>query len=164
MVAAPAMEALAWTACAHDSMRASVLMGAAETLGRKIGSSPVLFPGLLPHHDTCEQRARRTLGPRAFETARNKGTALGFEASVAYALNEISVDASLDSSLTRRERRVAELAASGRTDDEIAEILAINRRTVHKHLQHILTKLGLTSRAQIASGTPFKADWFPPSS
>jgi DNA-binding CsgD family transcriptional regulator len=52
--------------------------------------------------------------------------------------------------LTRREREVAELVTKGLTSREIAERLYLSERTVQNHVQHILTKLGLSNRSQIA--------------
>jgi DNA-binding CsgD family transcriptional regulator len=52
--------------------------------------------------------------------------------------------------LTEREREVAALIAQGKTSREIAEILVVNARTIEKHVENILSKLGFTSRAQIA--------------
>jgi DNA-binding CsgD family transcriptional regulator len=48
--------------------------------------------------------------------------------------------------LTGREREVLRWLASGKTDREIARILAISPRTVHKHLQRIYEKLGVETR------------------
>jgi non-specific serine/threonine protein kinase len=55
------------------------------------------------------------------------------------------------STLTERELQVAELVAKGMTDREIASKLVISHRTAESHVQHILTKLGFRSRAQIAA-------------
>ncbi|WP_227998921.1 AAA family ATPase [Nocardia australiensis] len=52
--------------------------------------------------------------------------------------------------LTRREREVAELAALGCANKEIAARLYVSPRTVEDHLSRILRKLGLSSRAGIA--------------
>ena len=52
--------------------------------------------------------------------------------------------------LTEREREVAGLIAQGKTSREIAELLVVNERTIEKHIENIFSKLGLTSRAQIA--------------
>ncbi|HEY5846792.1 MAG TPA: AAA family ATPase [Microlunatus sp.] len=52
--------------------------------------------------------------------------------------------------LTRREREVAELIAEGLTNREIAERLYLSERTAQNHVHHILTKLDLTNRSQIA--------------
>ncbi|PWK84932.1 regulatory LuxR family protein [Lentzea atacamensis] len=52
--------------------------------------------------------------------------------------------------LTPRERHVAVHVADGSTDREIARNLSISPRTVHKHLEQIYRKLGLTNRASLA--------------
>jgi DNA-binding CsgD family transcriptional regulator len=55
-----------------------------------------------------------------------------------------SLSASLP--LTWREREVLQWAAAGKTDRDIADILAISHRTVHKHLQRVYSKLGVETR------------------
>lgn len=53
-------------------------------------------------------------------------------------------------SLTPAERRVAELAASGKSNPEIAQALFVTRKTVETHLGSTYRKLGISSRAQLA--------------
>jgi non-specific serine/threonine protein kinase len=53
--------------------------------------------------------------------------------------------------LSERERHVAILVANGRSNREIAEELVITKKTAEAHVSHILTKLGLGSRVQIAT-------------
>jgi DNA-binding CsgD family transcriptional regulator len=52
--------------------------------------------------------------------------------------------------LTEREREVAALITEGRSNREIATHLVVGLRTVETHVSSILSKLGLSSRAQIA--------------
>jgi DNA-binding CsgD family transcriptional regulator len=52
--------------------------------------------------------------------------------------------------LTRREREVAALAASGASSRQIAAGLCVSSRTVENHLQRIYAKLGVTSRDELA--------------
>ena len=52
--------------------------------------------------------------------------------------------------LTPSERRVAELAAAGRRNREIAEELFVTLKTVEVHLGRAYTKLGISSRSQLA--------------
>jgi DNA-binding CsgD family transcriptional regulator len=49
-------------------------------------------------------------------------------------------------SLTRREREVARLAATGMTAKEIAGSLFVGKRTVETHLASIYAKLGVDSK------------------
>lgn len=55
--------------------------------------------------------------------------------------------------LTRREREIAGLIARGLTNRQIAAALHISERTAENHVQHILAKLGLHTRTQIAAWT-----------
>ncbi|MDR6979804.1 DNA-binding CsgD family transcriptional regulator [Streptomyces sp. 3330] len=51
--------------------------------------------------------------------------------------------------LTGSERRIAELAAEGRTNTEIAELLHVARRTVETHLTSAYRKLGIRRRGEL---------------
>ncbi len=53
--------------------------------------------------------------------------------------------------LSPREREVASLVARGLTNSEIADKLIVSGRTAETHVNHILNKLGYSSRAQIAA-------------
>jgi DNA-binding NarL/FixJ family response regulator len=53
--------------------------------------------------------------------------------------------------LTRREHEIAELVARGHSNREIAELLFLSTRTVDSHVARILRKIGVHSRAAVAS-------------
>jgi DNA-binding CsgD family transcriptional regulator len=53
--------------------------------------------------------------------------------------------------LTSAERQVAELAAAGRSNRQIAQHLFVTQATVETHLRHAFHKLGITSRADLAA-------------
>ena len=53
--------------------------------------------------------------------------------------------------LTEREREVATLIAQGKSNRVLAEELVVSERTIAKHVENILSKLGFSSRAQIAA-------------
>lgn len=55
-----------------------------------------------------------------------------------------------DEPLSEREIEVLKLVATGLTNSDIAERLAISERTVGAHISRILDKLGLTNRTQAA--------------
>jgi DNA-binding NarL/FixJ family response regulator len=52
---------------------------------------------------------------------------------------------------TPRELEVCDLIAEGLSNPDIATRLCVSRRTVSCHVTHILVKLNLSSRAQIAA-------------
>jgi DNA-binding CsgD family transcriptional regulator len=54
-------------------------------------------------------------------------------------------------SLTPSERRIAMLAAEGRSNREIAQTLFVSSKTVETHLRHAYNKLDITSRTQLPS-------------
>jgi non-specific serine/threonine protein kinase len=151
------LEALAWIASGeHDPRRAATLLGATESLSRTLGTPPAAFPDLLVYHDQCEQQAHREMGEQAFQTAFRHGTSLDFEGAITYALNEkpqavAASPAVAATTLTRRERQVAELVAEGLSNKGIAARLVVAQRTAESHVAHILVKLGLATRAQIAT-------------
>lgn len=53
--------------------------------------------------------------------------------------------------LTAREREVAALVARGKSNRDIAEDLVLGERTIETHVGNILSKLGFSSRTQIAT-------------
>jgi non-specific serine/threonine protein kinase len=77
--------------------------------------------------------------------------------AVAYALADPTMSATLDRSadrpgrLTTREIEVAALVAQGCTNPEIASRLVISERTADAHVAHIMSKLGVRARSQIAA-------------
>ena len=52
--------------------------------------------------------------------------------------------------LTDAERRVAELAARGRQNKELASALFLGVSTVEKHLSNVYRKMGIRSRTELA--------------
>ena len=61
--------------------------------------------------------------------------------------------------LTETEWRVADLAAQGRTNREIAAELYMGVSTVESHLSHVYRKVGIRSRTELSGriGTPVEA-------
>ena len=155
LMAPTCFEALAWIAASeNDPRRAVILMAAGEELVREVGSVTIMFPALFVHHEESDRACHQALGQREFDAAHRKGRSLGFDAAIAYALREELPEAPpghTSTTPTRREQEVAELIAEGMTNKEIASRLVISPRTAQGHVEHLLTKLGFTSRAQIAA-------------
>ncbi|MFG2097572.1 ATP-binding protein [Streptomyces sp. NPDC048612] len=155
---AQCLEVLGWCAAASDlGERAATLMGAADATWQVAGSALSGLGHLQAGHQQCEAALRTGLGDAAYTAAFEAGRRLTLEQSVAYALEESPTPAppppgqDASAPLTRRENQVAGLVAQGMTNKDIAAELTISRRTAEGHVEHILTKLGFTSRAQIAA-------------
>ena len=56
--------------------------------------------------------------------------------------------------LTSQERRVADLAATGLTNREIAATLYVSAKTVDHHLGRVYQKLGISSRRELIRSWP----------
>lgn len=156
LVIALDIEVLAWTAAADGNyQRAAYLLGAAQPIWQAMGASP--FWDLADHHRACETSTRRALDEKTFQAAFRHGAELTLDQAIAYALEEKAVSARPSApgdpaaALTRREWEIAELIAEGLSNREIATKLVIAQRTAENHVEHILTKLGFTSRTQIAA-------------
>ncbi|MFD6517748.1 protein kinase [Rhodococcus sp. NPDC060176] len=155
-IAAKSIEAMAWIECEqHNAQRAAVLLGAAESVAHSVGSAAVIHSSLIAYHEICEQLSRRKLGIDRYAAAYRRGRQSSFASAIAYALHEQLTGASAGDTksaiLTKREREVAGLIADGLTNRAIAERLVISPRTAQGHVEHILTKLSFTSRAQVAA-------------
>jgi DNA-binding CsgD family transcriptional regulator len=75
------------------------------------------------------------------------------EQALAFALAPIRGDAlgSFGCGLTPREAEVLSLIADGQTNRQIAERLVLSERTVAKHVDHILRKMGVSTRTAAAA-------------
>jgi len=162
------LEVLAWIAASQRQYeRAAVLLGAAAGLLQSTGTTPDGNQHVAGDHRDCEQQTRQALGEAAFQAAYRRGLDLPAADAAACALqqspspNQAPAPAAPGTSaratpgpaapLTPREMQVARLVAEGRSNKEIATGLVISQRTAENHVEHILTKLGFTSRAQIAT-------------
>lgn len=148
-------EVLAWIAASESRFhRAAVLMAAAWSLRRQGGVPGVQVANFVDSHNECERITRQGLGSRPFSMAHREGDTMSFETAVSFALERPPITPArvvAPTDLTKREQQVANLVAKGMTNKEIAAHLVISPRTAQGHVEHILAKLGFTSRAQIAA-------------
>ncbi|RHW29048.1 protein kinase [Nocardioides immobilis] len=154
------LDTLAWFTADGDPERASVLLGAAQNEWDRIDTSQLL-PGLGTPRSAATQTARSLLGEADFDLAVAHGRSLDQATAITVALDEeptptrpagrTGTNRPPGSVLTRRERQIAKLVHEGLTNKEIAETLVISPRTVEAHVEHVLVKLGFTSRTQIAA-------------
>jgi predicted ATPase/DNA-binding CsgD family transcriptional regulator len=150
------LDALAWIAASRgQAARAASLLGAAAAAQN---TTPATLPGpLAAHGEAAVTRARAALGEASFTEHFAQGQAMPAARAVALALKEPAPAATdqppgiTPARLTPREREVAALIARGLSNREIAARLVISVRTAETHVQHIMAKLGLTARTQIAA-------------
>jgi len=155
---ATSVDGLAWVAASTRRFeRAALLLGAVASLWQELGIAPV--PYWQRHHDDCEAAVRAVLGDTRFETSLEQGLALPRGQVAALALEDAdpSSERVAETSgedafeLTARELEVARLVAEGLSNPAIAAKLFLSRATVKTHVSHILRKLALDSRVQLAS-------------
>jgi DNA-binding CsgD family transcriptional regulator len=103
-------------------------------------------PGFLAEAQLELGLARPDSPPALLTGAAGSAARLGMTA-VRHRVDEARAAAS---PLTARERRVAALVAEGLTNRQIAQTLVVSERTAENHVQHILGKLGLANRVQVA--------------
>jgi DNA-binding CsgD family transcriptional regulator len=107
----------------------------------------LLLLGQLQRRQRQKQRAAATLG-EALQVFQRLGTPLWVErVSAELARTNVSPIRTLE--LTPSEQRVAELAAAGLTNRDVASKLFVSAKTVEANLTQIYRKLGIHSRAEL---------------
>ena len=94
----------------------------------------------------CAALSDRTAADLEFGNAREAFRTLGAEPDVDR-LDALTGGPPSADGLSEREREVLRHLAAGETNREIAEALGISSHTVRRHVEHIFSKLGVTSRA-----------------
>ena len=117
-----------------------------------------LYGSVMEDDQCCQAQTRARLGAAAFEAATRRGAEFGFDGVIALVggkpvarQSSKQTEAPARSALTRRQREIAALVVQGLSNREIASALVIAQRTAEGHVEHILAKLGFTSRTQIAA-------------
>ncbi|QIK67741.1 LuxR family transcriptional regulator [Nocardioides sp. HDW12B] len=153
------LEALAGIASARgDGERAATLFGAARAIWSFVQGAPASAPFIAAERDVGEALARSLLAERSFERSFRRGQQLGTAEAIRLARGQEPRGgpgpqrlADGVEGLTTREREVAALLGEGLSNQEIADRLVISIRTAQGHVENILRKLGLSSRAQVAA-------------
>jgi DNA-binding CsgD family transcriptional regulator len=108
-----------------------------------------LVAGRVERRRRCKRQAAEWL-QQALESFEQAGACLWAERARAE-LCRVGLRHTASSELTASECRVAELAASGRTNREIAAQLFMSGKTVEANLARVYHKLGIRSRAELGA-------------
>ncbi|MFC1419769.1 ATP-binding protein [Streptacidiphilus cavernicola] len=156
-----ALEVLAWLAVrVRRHIRAAWLLGAAAVCWKRSGQPLSGVKEMREVHEAAERTVREALGEEQYAEQTRLGAGLGLDRVIEYALADADLllpaqrgeqSPNAADTLTRREREVAELVAKGLSNREVAELLVISKRTADAHVEHILAKLGFSSRTEIAA-------------
>jgi predicted ATPase/DNA-binding CsgD family transcriptional regulator len=142
------LEAIAGIAAAQEShAEAARLFGAAQSLRDLLGC--VRWPVRQIRYD-----ADVALLSGDVDEAWAEGATMSMEDAVAYGARgrgERKRPSSGWASLTPTEIEVVKLAAQGLSNPQIAEKLFISKHTAKVHVSHVFAKLGISSRAELAS-------------
>jgi predicted ATPase/class 3 adenylate cyclase/DNA-binding CsgD family transcriptional regulator len=146
------LECLAAMACdAGSHQEAARLFGAAHAIRQMQGV--VRFKVWDAGYEASIAALRSAMDDNDFDDVWAEGAALSTEEAVAYAQRgrgQRKRPTSGWGSLTPTELDVVRLVSEGLANNDIATRLFVSPRTVQTHLTHVYTKLGLSSRVQLA--------------
>jgi len=152
---ASALEYLALYGTPEDTVFQVQLCAGAQALRQSVGI--LTPPGERDDVERHLEQARAKLGDPAFSEQWQAGQMTSLEDIVRRVLAEprrlcptSDSRSGRGQALTPREREVAVLLIEGATDKDIARVLTITEGTAGLHVHHVLAKLGLRSRAQVA--------------
>jgi DNA-binding CsgD family transcriptional regulator len=153
LIATDALEGLGTAAVTSDSFTEALrLLGAADRLRAETGYD-WRFPVEQQAHDAALTATRSDLGDTA-DAAWTEGRELEWHDAADYAQRARGQRRRPRhgwASLTPTEQHVVEFVARGLTNAQIGEKLLISRGTVKSHLEHIFTKTGYHTRAELAA-------------
>ena len=157
-VAADALEELGMLAiCTGDMARAARLAGAASAVRNRLGyvTPPSSGERIAVARQSCTDRNNQN----TWDEAWAQGEALALTDAIAYAVRGRGPRNRPPHgwpSLTSAELEVAELAASGMSNPQIASQLFMSRSTVKMHLSNVYLKLQVANRTQLAAATSIR--------
>jgi predicted ATPase/class 3 adenylate cyclase/DNA-binding CsgD family transcriptional regulator len=149
---AQAVEGLAAVTSRADAEKATRLLGGADALRGTLGA--LRDAAEQGQHEAQVRVLRSLVGEREFRALWEEGRRLGVR-ELADAAHEVAIAGEPPPSrdtmpLTPREQQVAALVAKGLSNRQIAGTLSVTERTAISHIEHIMNKLSVNSRAQIA--------------
>jgi len=153
---AQCLEALAHVASERAQYESAArLIGAAAALRERVAARQP--DSERARTSSVERVVARALGPEDAATLIHAGRTMPAQQATDLAMALASGAAPRDQDrspqvpLTPRERQVAALVASGRTNRQIGRVLGISEKTAEVHLHHVMSKLDARSRAEVAA-------------
>lgn len=141
-----------------EAERSVVLLGAAASMWGSFGMQLYGSEHWVDKRAQTEDQCREALGSSCFDACHCKGEAMSVAELIAYALRSDAMPDAADhpdsptiEQLSPREREVAACVAAGMTNKEIAAKMVLSARTVEGHVEHILGKLGVDRRTEVAA-------------
>lgn len=141
--------------------RAVCVYGTAAAIRAPVNS--VIDPVDLPEYESNLATLRAALGEEVFASAWLEGNNLTLEEGIEYVssmpespiakalLVKAKPEKEKFGGLTARELETASLIALGKSNNEIAEIMTVRKKTVETYVTRILNKLGFKSRVEVAT-------------
>jgi non-specific serine/threonine protein kinase len=159
MALARTLETVACVLVSQGPSQAAQIAGAASTLRARTGTVP--WPIEQARLGRCLDIGRQKIGAPAFDAAWALGEVFSESEAISAAKRFVaealasparkSEVPTAPGPLTARQLEVVALVARGLTNDQIAQELVISPATARAHLEHVLDRLDLHSRAQVAA-------------
>jgi predicted ATPase/DNA-binding NarL/FixJ family response regulator len=143
-----ALVGLAGALTRRDPARALQVTAAAFAMRAQAGGQ--FAPYYQARANAVREAAEAAVGAGA-DRVWAEGARLGPDDAIALAFGLKRQRVRSDEGLSAREEEVARLVAEGLTNKEAAARLQLSVRTVESHVRHVLAKLGLANRTQLAT-------------
>src|SRR6185436_11670463 len=150
----PALRARALVQAPTDRDRALTLFDGALATDEQLGSGFESARTLFARGRVLRRWKRRRAARDSLESALTSFEAMGAQLWALRVTQELERTAArrvVDGELTPSDAQVARLAASGRTNREIAQTLFVSTKTVEAALSRVYGTLGVRSRAELAA-------------
>ncbi len=148
------LDALTSIAAAAGKLEQSAtLLGASDRAWSRMGPAARVVPYVVSQRELAQQLVSAGMRQRDLDAAFEAGARLPIEEVLGLLQREDTEERHplADTPLTAREREVALLLGEGMTNQQIADRLVISLRTAQGHVENILRKLDLRTRAQVAA-------------
>ena len=132
----------------REPAKALKIAAAASAIRARVGGEFAPFLASTPRTDPSRRRGCTRGRGRA---AMGGGARLSVDEVVALAFGCGTPRSASPAGLSAREQEIAALVAEGLSNKAIASRLHVSVRTVESHVRHVLAKIGLSNRTQLAT-------------